>query len=95
VDGQGSNASIPLAVMQAAIMILPLAMSGLNASAAAAAVSIPSKIIAVSALDASPQITARPAVLSSFAFFADFFSLRRVPSGAIPNSALPAPPGER
>ena len=38
VDGQGSNASMPVAVMQAAIMVLSSTMSVSNASAAAAAV---------------------------------------------------------
>jgi hypothetical protein len=37
-EGQGLNASMPLALMQAAIMILPLSTSFSKASAAAAAV---------------------------------------------------------
>ena len=61
--------------------------------ATAAAVSMPSAIMHQGARLALPQITARPAVLSSPARLADFFGSRTVPLAAIPRSAFPAPSG--
>ena len=61
----------------------------------AAAVSTPSARMQNALAFGSPQMTLRPAVLSSPIRRADFFGSRALPDASHPRSAFPAPPGAR